>query len=177
MKKPNFRTVVGMCSWFVCILFLMGAVSSLRAAEKGGLLVEICKSMLVRNDGQVPSGFRIRSVDRTMTLKMGVKNTSNKDMSATTVEYVALVQRWGFTESGNVERYQGTKPLDALPVAHDTRILLGEFHIGGHLHGPSERHVDHLAAWKVTITRDGQKLEFTSGANFESLNLRAQDHS
>lgn len=161
-------------SWLVCILMAVAASCPVRATEQGGLLVEISKSVVQRNDGPPKKRLGTMSVDRTMSIKVDVKNSSMKDMAATNVEYVALVERWSLREENKIERFQGSKPLEAIPVAHNATVLLGEFHIGGHMHGTSERHVDHLIGWKVVIERDGQKLEFTSGSNFDLLNAEAR---
>ncbi len=173
---PSYKRSGQYCRYFglLSLCGLMAAFSSLNAAEKGGLLVDISKSVVSRHDG--PRDGDMMELNRTMSLKLDVKNTSSKDMPATTVDYIALIQRWG-SETGSVERYSGTKPLEKLNFAHDTKLLLGDFHIGGHMHGSSDRHADRLVAWKVIITRDGEKLEFVSGSTFESLNKRARQGS
>jgi hypothetical protein len=54
-------------------------------------------------------------------------------------------------------------------------MAVGEYHIGGHVHGSSDMHVDQLAGWKITIDQDGKKTEFRSGSTFDALNARAKD--
>lgn len=156
---------------FVAVALL--AVASARAAEKGGLLVDVSKRSVNKNDKVTPNGVGNMTVDRDQTLKMDVKNTSSKDLPATPVESIVLVQRWE-SETANIERYTGKAQLEALHPAQTSSVQVGEFHIGGHMHGSSEMHVDHVVAWKVTLMRDGQKLEFTSGSNFDSLDRRAK---
>lgn len=154
------------------IVALLAAASS-QGAEKGGLLVDVSKKTVNKNDKVTPNGVGNMTVDRDQTLKLDVKNTSNKELPATSVDSIVLVQRWEF-ETANIERYTGTAKLDALKPAQVGSVQVGEFHIGGHMHGTSEMHVDHVVGWKVTLVRDGQKLEFTSGSSFEAMDRRAK---
>lgn len=164
----------------VCLLlaaiFLFGFAPCLSAAEGGGLLVDVSKSVAKRNDIGTTTTRHIgtMSVDRTMTLKVNVRNTAAKDMLETEIQYVVLIQRWRMSESAEVERIEGTAKLPAIMMSHDTSVNLGEFQISGHMHGTSDRHMDHLAAWKIIITRDGKKIEFTSGSNFTQLDDKAK---
>jgi hypothetical protein len=113
------------------------------------------------------------SVDRDLAFKVDVKNTSNKESTASTVDTVVVIQRWE-SETGSTEKSEGHAPLEALHPAQTTSVNVGQFHIGGHMHGSSTMHVDQVIGWKVVITRDGQKIEFTSGTNFESLEKKAK---
>ena len=140
---------------FPKVLSLMVLVAlgiSVRAEEKGGLLVEVSKKVVARNDKVTVNGVGNMSVDRDMTLKLDIKNASNKDLPETPIESVILVERWGFSERANIERYTGTAKIEALHPAQTTSVQVGEFHIGGHMHGSSEMHVDHVIGWKVTLT-------------------------
>lgn len=160
----------------VSVLMVLLAGASLHAAEKGGLLVDISKKTVSKNDKMTPNGVGNMTVDRDQMLKMDVKNTSNKELPATPVESIILVQRWE-SETANIERYTGKAQLEALKPAQVGSVQVGEFHIGGHMHGSSEMHVDHVVAWKVTLMRDGQKLEFTSSSNFDTLDRHAKPAS
>jgi len=160
----------------VSVLMVLLAGASLLAAEKGGLLVDVSKKTVGKNDKITPNGVGNMTVDRDQTLKLDVKNTSNKELPATPVESIILVQRWE-SETANIERYTGSAKLEALKPAQVGSVLVGEFHIGGHMHGSSEMHVDHVVAWKVTLMRDGQKLEFTSSSNFDTLDRHAKPAS
>lgn len=164
------RVPVGVVSAVALLL----AALSVQAEEKGGLLVEISKKVVGRNDKVTVNGVGNMTIDHDVTLKLDVKNTSNKEFPQTPVDSVVLVQRWGISESASVERYTGTAKIDALHPAQNTSVDVGSFHIGGHMHGSSDRHVDKVVGWKVTLTRDGQKLEFTSSSNFESMDRRAR---
>jgi hypothetical protein len=157
----------------VSVCLLLSAVASLQAIEKGGLLLEIQKKVLSRNDKVTVNGVGNMEIDRDQTIKIDVKNTSNKDLPETPVESIVLVQRWGFSETSQIERYKGTAKIEALHPAQATSVQVGQFHIGGHMHGSSDMHVDKVIGWKVTLMRDGQKLEFTSNANFDSMDKRA----
>lgn len=158
----------------VSFLSLSLLATSAFAAEKGGLLVEISKKVVGRNDKVTVNGVGNMQIDHDMTLKMDVKNTSSKELPETPVESIVLIQRY-FSESATFERFTGTAKIPALHPAQVASVEVGSFHIGGHMHGSSDMHVDKVAAWKITLTRDGQTLEFTSGSSFDLLNKRAKD--
>lgn len=156
------------------IVLLIFTIIPLHAAEKGGLLVDISKKTIARKDRTTPYDAGSSVVDRTLALKLDVKNNSTKDLPSTPVHYIVLIQRWGSSERENLERFEGNGTIEALRPANSTSVQLGEFHIGGHMHASSERHVDHIAGWKVVITRNGKSVEFTSGPTFETMNDRAK---
>jgi hypothetical protein len=165
----------------MCVIFGWAAALAVttplaRAEEKEGLLVDVQKKVVNRNDKNTPGGVGSMTVDRTLSLKVDMKNNAIRDMPETKADYTVLIQRWAM-ETGRIERYEGTAKVDALAVGHTESVLLGEFHIGGHMHGSSEMHVDHMLAWKVVIERDGKKLEFMSNGSFDSMNKRAKPGS
>ncbi|MDR3405729.1 MAG: hypothetical protein P4L99_24810 [Chthoniobacter sp.] len=157
----------------VSALVLLLTVTSLQATEKGGLMIEIGKKVMNRNDKVTVNGVGNMSIDHDVTMKIDVKNVSNKELPETPVESIVLIQRWGSSETAKYERYTGTAKIEALHPAQTTSVDVGQFHIGGHMHGSSDMHVDKVVGWKVSLTRDGQKLEFTSSATFDSLDKRA----
>ncbi len=160
-------------SLLTCVVGLFCTTIPSGAEEKGGLLVDIQKKVLARGDRNTPNGVGSTEIDRTLSLKMDVKNNTMKPMPEAKVSYTVLLQRWG-TETGNVERFTGEAKIEALGMTHSGTVIMGEFHIGGHMHGTSEMHVDRLLAWKVVIERDGKPVEFVSASSFESLNKRAR---
>jgi len=107
-----------------------------------------------------------------MALKINIQNNSMQAVPETTLNYVIVIQRWGL-ETPHFERSEGQVKLATLPPSCTVTANAGEIHIGGHMHGTSERHVDHIAGWKITIPRDGKNLDFTSGG-FDALNDRAK---
>ena len=157
--------------WLVSLSVSFLAISSLLAVEKGGLLVEISKKTVNRNDKVTVNGVGNMEIDRDQTLKMDVKNNSSKDLPETPIESVVLVQRWG-GELSNLERFTGTAKIPPLHPGQTTSVDVGQFHIGGHMHGSSDRHVDKVFAWKISLMRDGQKVEFTSSSEFEAYDRR-----
>ena len=158
-------------------LFFAATLCPLRADVKDNLRVEVEKISLERHDQnggtQGYSGMGDRTIDRKMALNIFIENNSIKALPATTVDYVAVIQRWG-SESGSLERTQGQLKLQELRSCQSATLKAGEIHISGHMHGTSAHHVDRIAGWKVTITRDGKKLDFMSSPNFEDLNKRAK---
>jgi hypothetical protein len=157
----------------ILLLWLMTAFVTC-AEDKNGLRVSVTKKTLDRADGA--PGYT-REVDRTMALKAVVKNISMKPLPEGTIDCVILIKRWGSSETGSLERYTKTLPLATLKTAAAEDLLVGEYKIGGHMHGTSDMHVDQLAAWKLTITHDGKKTEFLSSSGFEGMNKRSRDTS
>lgn len=172
MKNVN---AIGSGIGVLCIsaVVLIMSAAAARAAEQGGLLVDIQKKVSNRSDRNTPNGVGSMNVDRTMSLKVDVKNNASRLMPETKIAYIVLIQRWA-SESGNIERYEGTGKLEGLGVSHSTSVVLGDFAIGGHMHGTSDMHVDKMVAWKIVIERDGKKLEFTNTSTFDALNTRAR---
>jgi hypothetical protein len=173
MKAPRVKKSVKL--WAVAFLSLsLSATSSLLAVEKNGLLVEIGKKVMNRNDKVTVNGVGNMQIDHDLTLKLDIKNTASKDLPETPVDAVVLIQRWGFSESSNIERYAATAKIPPLHSAQTTSVDVCQCHIGGHMHGSSDMHVDKVIAWKVTLMRDNQKVEFTSSSNFDTLDKRAR---
>jgi hypothetical protein len=157
-------------------IFLCVGIGALYAVEKGGLRVEISKRTTSNQDKN--TDFGEKRIDRNMSLKIDVTNTSMHDMPATSVDYVVLIRKPYYSYSdgtSNIWRYQGTVPLKQLLASEGTSILLGDFHIGGWQYGNSSQGMDKLEAWKVVITRDNQKLEFVSSSSFDSVDKHAKD--
>ena len=153
------------------LVLLLFAAANLHAEDKNGLRLNVTKKTLDRADN--PKGTFGREIDRTMALKATVKNLSNRELTEGTIDCVILIRRWGASDASSVERYTKTLKLDALKSAAESELLVGDYHIGGHLHGTSTEHVDQLVGWKITIDLAGKKTDFMSGSNFETLNKRA----
>ena len=145
-----------------------------RAEDKNGIRLLVTKKTLDRADGK--GGGYTREIDRSMALKATFKNISNKELPEGKVECVILVRRW-VSETGSTERYKKELKLDPLKSAQELELLVGEYHIGGHLHGTATYHVDQVAGWKLTIDHAGKKTEFLSSPTFEQDNKRATDAS
>ena len=164
----------GVKLWLLAIGGILTSSSAVHAEDKNGLRVSITKKTLDRADG---AASHTREIDRTMALKATVKNISMKEMPEGTIECVILIKRWGMSESGSLERYSKSLPLGTLKTAAEQELLVGDYKIGGHMHGTSTMHVDQLAGWKLVITHDSKKTEFLSTSGFEALNKRARDSS
>ncbi len=163
-------------NWLCALMGLAVAMTTMPAvdaAEKDGLLVDIQKRIIRRND-RAASYYSAGTleVDRTMSLKLDVTNKSMRDIPAGEVTYAVLIQRWT-SEKADYQRFEGSVPLEALRAANKAGLFLGEFSINGHMHGTSEMHVDQFVAWKVVIDRGDKKVEFAS-PRFEALNKQAR---
>ena len=158
------------------ILSLFLAVSlvpvRMQAEDKNGLRLLVTKKTLDRADGK--PGYT-REIDRTMALKATFKNISTKDLAEGKVECEILVRRWALSETGTTERYKKEIKLDPLKTSQELDLLVGEYHIGGHMHGSADYHVDQVVAWKLTIEHAGKRTEFLSSGKFEQENKRATD--
>ncbi len=142
------------------------------AEDKNGLRVMVTKKTVDRADGK-PGSF-MREVDRSMALKATFKNITNKDLPAGKISCVILVRRWT-SETGATNRYTNELTLDALKTAQEQELLVGDYHIGGHLHGSATYHVDQVVGWKLTVDHEGKKTDFLSSPTFETDNKRAND--
>ncbi len=110
-----------------------------------------------------------------MALKAAIKNISSKELPAGKVESVLVMRRWSLSETHTLNRYTKQLDLGAMKVAQEVEMLVGEYHIGGHMHGTSDTHVDQIAGWKITFDQNGKKTEFLSSSSFDSLNKKAVD--
>ncbi|MEO7932206.1 MAG: hypothetical protein ABIT76_03505 [Chthoniobacterales bacterium] len=144
--------------------------SALQAEDRNGLLFNVAKKTLSREDG--PNMDYAKEIARDLVLKATLKNISMKDREPGSVEYSILIRRWG-GEIGSTQRYSGTVPLTALKRGQEVEVNSGQFHIGGHLHGTSRIHVDELEAWKFIVIIGDQKTEFRSSAKFDVLDKKA----
>lgn len=157
-----------MKSWIAPLALFAATLSPLAAVENGGLLVDVQKVSLDRHD----TGYAGEThVDRTMTLKVNIKNNSLKEMPETSLKYVILVQKWG---NGPIKRSEGEVKLEKLLPSRTVSVNVGELHIQGYMDGTSDRNVDRIAGWKIVIIRDGRALDFLSNTNFDVLNRRVK---
>ena len=157
---------------FAFALFFFAFSSVGFAEDKNGLRVMITKKTLDRADGRASY---MREVNRTMALKGTLKNVGMRDLPAGTLHCTILIKRWGLSETGALERTKKEIALEPLTKAKELELILGDYQIGGHMHGNSDMHVDQRAGWKVTIEHAGKKTDFYSSSNFEALDKRAQD--
>jgi hypothetical protein len=155
---------------FVAGLFLACLPYAAVAEDRDGLRVSVVKKTIDRNDGR-PSPYR--DIDRLMGLSLTMRNISMKDMPAGSLTYTILVRRWAIDEAGKIERYTGTCEVPDLKPAVETSMPIGEFRIGGHMHGTSARHVDSMLGWKVVVSTGDKKRVFTSTSNFDSMERAA----
>ncbi len=159
----------------VCIFLVISLASALSAfgatQEKDGMRAEVISKTLSRNDG--PNNYYSKEINRLMTVKAVLKNIGFKDIPAGKVHYTFLIRRWALSEVGRIERVKGTEELPALVRAASNEMLLGEFEIGGHMHGKSDEHVDQFEGWQLEVEVGEKKIIFQSNAKFTSLNKLA----
>jgi len=156
---------------FLIPVFFLATLDFLRAAEAGGMIVEVQKSALSSQYGSDP---RWREVNRTMTLKISVKNNTMKPMEEGKLQYTIIIKRRWTSELGDLERKTGSMKLEALPPNRSVVLEAGNINLSGYYQGTSNQYVDKIVAWKVTITRGDKNWDFLSSTNFDSYNARVR---
>lgn len=158
---------------FVMFAFAIGAIA--HAEDKNGIRLSVTKRTLERADDG-PSRSYSQSVHRKMALKAAVQNISmGKDLPDAKVSSIVIIRTWTSSETGSFLRYTNTAKMEPLKKAAQAELNVGEFLIGGHLHGTLEHHVDQVAAWKITFDHGGKVTEFVSSTSFDALDKRARD--
>ena len=143
------------------------------AEDKNSLRLTVAKRTIERADGK-PSAYSYQTVDRTMSLKASIQNIAmGKDLPEGKITCVVLIRSWLSSETGSITRYSSETKLEPLKTSKQAEVSVGEYHIGGHMHGSSDHHVDQVAAWKISIDHGGKLTEFLSSPSFDSLNKRA----
>ena len=161
------------------ILLLLGSsftllATAMQAEEKQGVRLDVTPHVSENRSDRKPSSAGILEVDKTMAMKVAVKNTSMKDLPAASIDYTFIVERWTGDEKETYNSYTGTQQVKALRPAEQTQLDVGSYKIGGHRHGTSPRHEDKLAGWKIVVSHGDRKLEFASSSNFAALEARAR---
>ncbi|CAA9236155.1 MAG: hypothetical protein AVDCRST_MAG42-1842 [uncultured Chthoniobacterales bacterium] len=155
-------------------LLLCLAVGDSRAEEKQGIRVDVAPHMAENRSDRAPSRAGVIEVDKTMAMKVSVKNTSMKDLPQGSIAYTFIVERWNADEKESYSSYTGTHEVRALRPAEQTQLDVGTYKIGGHRHGTSPRHEDKLGGWKIVVSHGDRKVEFASTPNFGALEERAR---
>jgi hypothetical protein len=171
---PGFPMIIAKSYLPAIATLLLLFVTTVFAEEKQGLRIEIVpKSGENRSKASKALGDWV-DVDKDMSLKAAVKNVSMHDTPESTIEYTILVSRWDGSEVEKFVRYTGNLTLKALRPAEQTEIAVGQYKIGGHLHGTSPRHEDKLAGWKLVVTQAGKPIDFHTPATFEAMSKTAK---
>lgn len=158
---------------FSAAVLALLAIQSLRAKEENGLRVEVQKTTLSKDDDRSTGGYSDR-IDRTLGLKIFAKNTSMKDLGQGKVEWIMIVERWGYNPR-RLERYKGTEPMPTLRVGEEIILKVGESQIGGYRHYNGE-YQDKIEGWSVTIFHDNKvTMTIASSSSFDRLNAKAKD--
>jgi hypothetical protein len=170
MNKTPLRSAIFILSAF----FLLSlTVATVFGAEKEGLRVEIIPKVLSDRSALANSAVFKTPVDQDMSLKATFKNISMKDAPEGSIDYIVLVQRWS-AETARYSSYTGTQKLVPLRFGDPVEVDIGQYHLGGHLHGLSDRHKDRLAGWKIVVTQGSKKIEFSTPPNFDQLSKEAR---
>ena len=144
----------------------------LQAKEENGLRVEVQKSTLSKDDSR-KDGY-LDTVDRTLGLKVFIKNISMKDLEPGKIDWIMIVERWGSGPS-RFERYKGSEPLPALRTGQELTLTVGESQISGYK-GYGGTYQDKIEGWGVNVSHPNKApMTITSSSSFERLNAKAKD--
>ena len=157
----------------VLLLSCLLIMPVLLAKEENGMRVEVTKSTLSNNDERGSGDFYTK-VDRTLGLKVQAKNTSMKALPAGKLEWVILIERWGYSPK-KIERFKGTEEFPALKPGESISLTIGQSTVGGYK-GYSDKYQDSIEGWSVQILHDGKPtISLVSSSNFAKANERAKD--
>ena len=159
---------------FLLLALLTIVAVTARGEEKQGIRLDVTPHMAENRSDRPRFGSGFAEIDKTMAMKVAVKNTSMNDMPEASLAYTFIVERWDPSEKGSYSSYTGTQQVKALRPADQVVLDIGTYKIGGHRHGTSSRHEDKLAGWKIVVTRGQQQTEFSSTSNFAALEARAR---
>ena len=96
--------------------------------EKEGLRLEVVPKILPDRSGLPNSAVFTPPIDQDMSLIATFKNVSMKDAPEASIEYVALVHRWG-GESAKYASYRGTERLP-LRFGQQAEVDIGNITLG-----------------------------------------------
>lgn len=161
------KSVLVACS-FLALIF-----HTALAMEQDGLRVEVEPKVLSDGSAAATSAHPNAAVNQEMSLKATFKNISMKDAPGGTIDYVVLVRRWT-AESDKLSLYRGTQKLEAIWFGQEISVDIGNYHLGGHMHGTLDKHKDKLAGWKIVVTQGDKKTEFSTPTDFASLEKAAK---
>lgn len=138
---------------------------SLLAEEKNGVRLSVQKTTL---DKLKTGSSSWSKVDKSLALRVNIKNTSLKDRPAGRITYDVIVLRYGTEE---LENFSDSVELEALPKGKDVEKELGNIQMSGYESVSNRRdYMDKIEAWKVTITHDGvETVSAVSGGDYERL--------
>ena len=149
------------------LLLVLSFVVTVRAEDKNGYRVTVQKTTLERDDVRGPDAYDDK-IDRTLGLKVAIKNVSMKDKVEATVEYAIIVSRWAYSPP-RYEKYAGSEKLPALKPQESHDLTLGKARIGGYANYGNKRYQDKVEAWQITITEGATPTTLQSGANYTRL--------
>jgi hypothetical protein len=157
----------------VLLLSCLLVMPVLSAKEENGMRVEVSKSTLSNNDER-GTGDYYTKVDRTLGLKVQAKNTSMKALPAGKLEWVILIERWGYNPK-KIDRFKGSEDFPALKPGESITLTIGQSTVGGYK-GYSDKYQDAIEGWSVAILHDGKPtISLVSSSNFAKANERAKD--
>lgn len=157
--------------YFVVCVFAF--IPSLQAIEKDGIQLTVQKTTLDRS--RDPDQFyEWDKVSKALALKVSVSNNSIKDLEPATVEYVVIVQRWGYSPR-KYKCITGKEALSALSRGKTQELTVGRIQLDGWESSSNRKDfVDRIDAWQVRVVRDGKELiALKSSTSFDRLYSKA----
>lgn len=140
----------------------------MRAEEKNGLQVTVQKVTLDRADFR-GGDVNIENLDRTMGLRVSLRNTTFKEIADGEVTWEIVKRKW---DTSTLELTTGTEKLPRLRAGENVELTIGAARTSGVINGAVLRK-DELD-WQLTFKQGAREIaRFSSKANFPTLLKRA----
>lgn len=154
----------------VVLVWLLAVSIAGAIDEKNGLRVTVAKKTLDRNDTR-GGYYSYDRIERTMGLKVTVKNVSMKDFPAGELEYSILVKNYNYSPT-TYELYQGKESLSALRLADSVDVVIGAAEINGWR--DSDYHAQDKLDYQIIIKHGGKEtIRVASNPAFDAMARRA----
>lgn len=151
----------------IVTLCMLSLGASSQAEDKNGFRITVQKTTLERDDVR-GTDIYLDKIDRTLGLKVAIKNISMKEKPESNVEYAIIVSRWGYS-TPRYEKYAGTEKLPALKPQVEQDMTLGKARIGGYAGYANKRYQDKIEGWQISIKEGATPTIIQSGANYTRL--------
>lgn len=146
----------------------LGLLVPASAEEKNGLQVSVQKVTLDRADFR-GNDVNIENLDRTMGLRVSLRNTTFKEIVNGEVTWEIVKRKW---DNAALELTTGTEKLPRLRAGESVEITIGAARTSGQINGASLRK-DELE-WELTFKQGAREIaRFSSKSNFQTLLKRA----
>ena len=135
------------------------------AEEKNGLMVNVEKKVLDKADER-GGYYTYDRVNRTMGLKVVVKNMSFRVQPESEIEWKIIMRGGYYSSSSSPEGYTGKEKLKTLKGSEAVTLILGAVQLTGYADTAKAKNME----WQIVIRQDDKEVySNASCANFEAL--------